>query len=216
MLYSVFPKSSTIYFLRHSPVKNAQGLCYGQSDLDTDESFTYWARESKEALQRALEDLANPYRSRIPLVSSPLKRCVKLADFLSKELDYLEVLNTDDHFKELNFGRLENRLWQDIPEEESRDWMNNYHFFPCPEGESLPQMQQRIFLGLENYRRHGAWVLCAHAGVYRCLRILCDRLSPQEALAEKPLAYGTVHCFTIPWGQSLEFAGPFASSQKTP
>ena len=62
-----------IILIRHSSLAVPRGVCYGHSDIDVSDNFF------KEAswLKRQLEG----YQPNIVL-SSPLKRCKKLADFL--------------------------------------------------------------------------------------------------------------------------------------
>ena len=84
------------FFLRHTSLKVRQDVFYGQTDLDVSENFSYELKNIKDKLKKEKLKL-----NKIKIYSSPLKRCVKLAQSISNEIVF------DKRLMELNLGEWE-------------------------------------------------------------------------------------------------------------
>ena len=62
-----------VYLIRHTTPLIKAGLCYGSSDIDVEDSFVEEAEGIKTVLKEFYPDV---------VVSSPLIRCMKLANHL--------------------------------------------------------------------------------------------------------------------------------------
>ncbi|MEL6687024.1 MAG: histidine phosphatase family protein, partial [Pseudomonadota bacterium] len=94
-----------LILLRHTTPEVQPGTCYGQLDLDVAATFKAEAEKAYRAL---------PAIDRI--VTSPLKRCRTLAQFIAdrKQLS----LEEDLRLMEMDFGAWEGTPWDDIPRAE--------------------------------------------------------------------------------------------------
>jgi len=121
--------------------------------------------------------------------SSPRKRCTRLADDL--QLDY----QIEEALAELDFGRWEGKLWEEIPRQELDRWGNDWQNQACPGGESFRQQLQRV----ESFARdlpsgkNSLWL--THGGVIRCLYYLFAS-TPAEKLFEIEIPFGSLHSFS--------------------
>lgn len=143
-----------IHLIRHTAVKNMDGICYGQSDVDLCDDFLMSFANIKT------DDRYDK------VISSPLSRCTKLSDFLA--FDY----QIEPRLKELNFGKWELQEWNAIDRNALQSWSDNYINSAPPEGESLKAMQQRVVSFLEEiFDKHpcGKVLLVTHAGVIRII-----------------------------------------------
>lgn len=144
-----------IILIRHSSLAVPRGVCYGHSDIEVSDNF------HKEASW--LKDELEGYEPNIVL-SSPLKRCKKLANFLfDQEIEYHDAL------KEINCGDWENLPWDIIGVEEKGLWMYKYPDVSTPNGESFEDLQKRVLTKLEELEKldfQKAVVVC-HGGVIR-------------------------------------------------
>lgn len=86
------------------------------------------------------------------IFSSPLQRCHVFAINLAEQLEIPLQLNM--HIKEMYFGDWEGISTQAIYEAEPEQLANFWQFptqYHAPNGESLTQFQQRIFIGLSRF-----------------------------------------------------------------
>ena len=115
--------------IRHTSLQIEPGICYGQSDIDVAVSFA----DELARTQAKLTDIGFD-----AVYSSPLQRCVKLAEGLN-------IGNTlqDNRLKELHFGDWEMHAWDAIPRENFDDWAHDYANKAPPNGETFSQLQQR-------------------------------------------------------------------------
>lgn len=154
-----------IYLINHTEIYNPNRVCYGQSELPLVENFTVdfsWLLEKTEHLKE--HDTTSYF-------SSPLRRCTKLASFLSDE-NY----ETDKRLIDLNFGNWELKEWQDINTTQLNKWREDFVNYKMPKGESLSDLFERVndfyqhilLLKKENI------VLVTHANIIKCL--LCNVL----------------------------------------
>ena len=171
-----------LYAIRHTSVAVKPGICYGQSDVKLAESFP----EEKENVRQRIESIDFDV-----VYSSPLTRCKRLAEnlFVGKQIIY------DDRLKEMNFGDWELWSWDTIfKDSEGKGWMDNYQTYPTKNGESYPEMIQRVSAFLEslNLGETEIVAIIAHAGVIRILKHLIEDVSIAELFENFKPAYGSV------------------------
>ncbi len=141
--------------LRHTRPDIPAGICYGQSDLDVAESF-------ESEVQTLLARL--PTVSQI--VTSPLRRCRKLADAIAEARDLSVQL--DARFKEMDFGRWENVAWEAVPRHELDAWAENFYHARPHGGESVAQLNSRVEAAVLQIRTSpGDVLIVTHSGVIR-------------------------------------------------
>jgi alpha-ribazole phosphatase len=144
-----------LYLVRHLPPIVAPGTCYGRTDLATDPAAQAVALP---ALQAALPAAA-------PVYSSPLRRCVVLAQALG------QPVQVDPRLAELDFGAWEMRRWDDIARADIDAWAVDVAGYRPGGGDSVAAMAERIaafYADLVNTKAHEAVVVC-HAGAIRLL-----------------------------------------------
>ena len=144
--------------IRHTSLQTSAGICYGQSDVDVAESFINEVAKTKEKLASMAFNA---------VYSSPLQRCVKLANALNLGEPVL-----DNRLVELNFGDWELQAWEDIPRDIFDTWAHDYASKAPPNGETFSQLQQRGLSFLEDILakhtdEHIAVV--SHGGMIRAL-----------------------------------------------
>ncbi|RYF97545.1 MAG: alpha-ribazole phosphatase [Chitinophagaceae bacterium] len=117
-----------IYLIRHTTPDVAKGICYGQTDLDIDKDL--FEEELKIIQNKLPNDISKVY-------SSPLRRCTVLAQHLFSNFE------TDDRLMELNFGKWENKNWNDLDQTELNHWMADFVNVPASNGENYTQLYER-------------------------------------------------------------------------
>ena len=161
-----------LYLIRHPRPLIAPGVCYGQLDVDIDDPAT----------------LAATLRSQlpvgVPVISSPLQRCLKLARAMDPGC------RTDPRLMEIAFGDWEGRAWDEIPRAEIDAWVADLMGYCPPGGESAEQMAGRIRACLSSLR-HPHIVLVTHAGVIRQIVAIVQRVPLRDVL-DFPVEYGEI------------------------
>jgi len=172
-----------LFLVRHTTPKVVKGICYGQTNLDLEDSFT----QELVVVKENLPDFTN-----IPVYSSPLKRCKLLAQGLSADVVY------DDRLMELNFGKWEMQPWHNIPPEELNPWMENYLVAAPPEGESMHDLESRVQQFIVKLKRMGLpkAIVVTHSGVIKVLKGCYEKL-PKEEWMMQSLDYGEVICIEV-------------------
>lgn len=172
-----------IYLIRHTKTDTPKGLCYGQSDVALAKSFI----EEAHQLQQKLPKL----KSNSLVFSSPLTRCVKLAEWLS------DNVITDARLLELDFGDWENRHFDNIDSDALQQWTDNFVDFAPPNGESFIDLSQRagyfwqdVVPGMQPAPEQIA--IITHAGVIRALLAHILKLPPANAFQFR-VNLGSVH-----------------------
>ena len=167
-----------IYLVRHTTPNVAKGICYGQSDLELENTF-------EQELVIVKENLPN--FTNTPVYSSPLKRCKLLAQALSDGVVY------DDRLKEINFGTWEMKAWNNIPAEELNPWMENYFIAAPPEGESMQELEARVLAFIDDLKQQQLTkaIVVTHGGVIKVLKGYYEKL-PKDEWMMQPLEYGAV------------------------
>jgi len=144
--------------IRHTSLQIAPGVCYGQSNVDVATSFIDEAAQLRTKLADIHFDA---------IYSSPLQRCVKLANVLNLG-DSIE----DYRLMELNFGDWEMQAWDDIPRDIFDDWAHDYANKAPKNGETFGQLQQRglHFLDEMQAKHQGENIaIITHGGLIRAL-----------------------------------------------
>jgi len=121
--------SLKLTLVRHTSLQIAPGICYGQTDVDVASSFMQEALQTQTKLADMTFDA---------VFTSPLQRCVKLADALGHR-----QIKEDARLKELHFGDWEMQAWDDVPRDIFDEWAQNYAELAPPKGETFQQLQQR-------------------------------------------------------------------------
>ena len=177
--------------IRHTSLQTADGICYGQSDVDVAESFVNEAEKIKQKLASMAFNA---------IYSSPLQRCAKLADAINLGESVL-----DNRLMELNFGDWELQAWDDIPRDIFDTWAHDYANIAPPNGETFSQLQQRGLSFLEDILAKHAnehIAVVSHGGMIRAL--LAHVLNMElKGLFRFTIDYGSV--------TQLEFGAPKSS-----
>ena len=143
-----------LFFLRHTSLKVAIDVFYGQTDLDVSDNFDEEVIIIKKKILNFNIDTGS-----IKVYSSPLKRCIKLTNRLTKNFII------DERIKEMNLGDWEMKKMTSIPEREKLEWENNLLSFKIPNGESNEEFLKRLKSFLEDIFKlnEDALIVC-HAG----------------------------------------------------
>ena len=141
--------------LRHTTPTVEPGTCYGRLDLDLAASFA----DEFAAVASSLPNVDH-------IVSSPLKRCRRLADFLA---DRYEVPKTfDERLQEMHFGAWEGKLWRDIPRAELDAWAADFMHARPHGGESVADLRERTAAAIRELQiMRGRTLVVTHAGVIK-------------------------------------------------
>jgi alpha-ribazole phosphatase/probable phosphoglycerate mutase len=174
-----------LILVRHTePVDDARGRCYGSLDIGLSATGREHARELALRLARVEYDA---------VYSSPRLRARETADPVAAARG-LE-LSIDDGLRELDFGALEGRTYDEIAESEPelyRAWMETPTQVRFPGGESFADLKARAIVALDRIRAaHHAAVVVTHGGVLRAG--VAEWLSmPAEAIFRLDQRYGGV------------------------
>ncbi len=154
-----------IYLVRHTETVCEKGICYGQSDVDIAEPFD-------GIFDRIISELP----SEAVIFSSPLKRCVILAQHIRENIKTISY-QEDERLKEMNFGNWELKTWNEIPPEELNPWMEDFVNIKVTNGESFVELHDRVgdFLSEIISKINQPIVIVAHAGIIRS--VLCHQNS---------------------------------------
>lgn len=144
-----------VLMLRHTQPQVAPGTCYGQTDLDVADSF-------EQEAAAILENLPGVDA----IVSSPLTRCRKLADYVAAHSGLSVQL--EPRLMEMSFGRWEGRAWNDVPRSGLETWAGDFRNARPHGGESVGDLKARVDAALAEIRAHQcSTLIVTHAGVIR-------------------------------------------------
>ncbi|MEM1134616.1 MAG: alpha-ribazole phosphatase [Bacteroidota bacterium] len=145
-----------VYVIRHTKVAVKKGICYGQSEVPLADTFL----EEVNIFQQVLP----PEFDKI--YSSPLQRCVQLANTLN-----LKEVITDTRLKEMHFGTWEGKQWNTIDQKLLNRWMEDFVHINPPEGENLLMLYKRCESFLDDLAKqdYNKILLVTHAGFIRCV-----------------------------------------------
>ena len=161
-----------IILVRHTSVDVPQGTCYGQTDVPVKATFPEEAALVKTNLQAHC-----PFDQ---VYCSPLTRAVKLATFCG----YPDAVR-DDRLLEMNMGRWEMKLYDEIKDPLIEEWYNDYLHVPTPDGESFEMQYRRVAQFLEELRQqpYKRVAIFAHGGVLICAQIYAKAVSFENAFS---------------------------------
>ncbi|GAA5100255.1 alpha-ribazole phosphatase [Wohlfahrtiimonas larvae] len=169
-----------LILIRHTSLNIASGICYGQSDIDVSSTFINEADIIKTQLSDYQFDAT---------YTSPLQRCVKLANFCG----FPDAIQTPQ-LMELNFGDWEGKLWDDINDPNLQNWFNDWLHIPATNGESFIMQYQRYVEFVEAIKiKHAdqTIALFTHGGILHCARIHAGLDQFDNTFEHKP-AYGEI------------------------
>lgn len=165
------------WWIRHAPVPNPEGCCYGQFDKDCDVSDV----ESFQGLSTML-----PQES--VLVTSDLLRTKKTAAAIAEAGLELPEPIEEASWREQSFGAWQGMKYQDIWD--SRGGRHPYWLAPAyerpPEGESFADLLARFAPTLHRLNREHAGrdiVSVGHGGTIRAALTIALGLQPETALS---------------------------------
>ena len=171
-----------VHLIRHTTPDIAEGICYGQSDLNL-------ANTSDIEIQNTTELLGGKCEV---VYSSPLTRCMKLANQISEDVIQ------DNRLMEVNFGQWEMKKWSDIPANELNIWMDEYVKTAPTQGESFFELSSRVVEFLSDLfdKNHEQVAIVTHAGVIRAAIAFVLGL-PLENSFRLSIDYGSISSFSL-------------------
>lgn len=168
-----------IYLIRHTTPAVERGICYGQTDIDVTSTFEAEAAAIKQHLSISIQNV----------YSSPLQRCTKLASYLFPSHDTA----LHHHLKEINCGEWEMKRWNDIPEEISNAWMNDFVNNPFPGGENYVQLHKRVIAVFNRIlESRDSSAVVAHGGVLRSIMSHITQTALTDSFNKFNIHYGCV------------------------
>jgi alpha-ribazole phosphatase len=165
-----------VYLVRHTETVCEKGICYGQSDVKIMEPYG-------AVFQSVLSQLPQDAR----LYSSPLLRCVLLANYIKDNSD-IAAVNEDSRLMEMNFGDWEMKNWDVIPPDDFTPWMNDFVNVQVPNGESFTDLHDRVIDFMHNELQttnSKPVIIVAHAGVIRSFLCKISNLPLKDAFQNK-------------------------------
>jgi alpha-ribazole phosphatase len=171
-----------IYLVRHTETACEKGICYGQSDVDLAEPF-----------DSIFENILSQLPPEAILFSSPLNRCVILAQYIQNNIKTISY-QEDKRLMEMDFGDWEMKNWNDILPEQINPWMEDFVNVPASNGESFVVLHKRTesFLSdLVSKEIKKPIVIVCHAGIIRS--VLCHHTSlPLKDAFQNKVDFGEV------------------------
>lgn len=158
-----------VTMIRHTSVDVPPGVCYGQTDVPLNPSFEQEAAVTCAQLQVISFD---------QVYTSPLSRCVRLADYCG----YPDAIR-DDRLKEINFGEWEMKTFSEIQDPRLEEWFQDYFNVPATGGESFRMEFERVSAFLDELRGKDfdRVAVFAHGGVLLCAQIYTGTFTVEEA-----------------------------------
>ncbi len=165
------------WWIRHAPVPNSAGQCYGQEDRDSDTSD----RDSFEGLSGLLPDGA-------VLVTSDLRRTTQTAAAIAAAGLALPEAIVEPSLREQFFGDWQGMTHAEIHEERGGQhpfWLAPAYERP-PNGESFADVLARLAPTVNRLTRDHAGrdiISVGHGGTVRAVLSMALGLDPEAALA---------------------------------
>jgi len=177
-----------LHLIRHPQPVIGKGLCYGSSDLAVTE----------EDCRKVLDQVSPVLPPHAPLYSSPLQRCVFLAEPLATALSAGPV-RYDPRLMEMHFGTWEQCAWDDLPRAEIDLWAADVVGYRPGGGENVLHVAQRIDAFCTDLlsRGHGQAIIVCHAGTIRMLQaralnLSVPKMAEHAAINAHAIAFGEV------------------------
>ena len=146
-------------FLRHPPLPQMQGRCYGRLDVQLEEQVFADA----VAVLYAMPDASPLWR--LPILSSPAQRCRGLAQACASTGGVMREVAFDPRLLEMEFGDWEGRPWSMLDRAALDRWADDVAGFRPPGGECFDDLEQRVGEALAGLRE--PHLIVTHAGVIR-------------------------------------------------
>ena len=188
-----------LWTIRHSKPYNPKDVCYGRLDFDVSPTFP---EESDGAIQAFLATGAKPSK----LYSSPLLRCMRLADKVSAATNLpIEKINA---IQEINFGNWEGQKLTEVPRSEMYAWQKDLRGFRFPGGESFYDVDLRAGKFLDSLPDNGEFLWVTHAGVIAA--IMHSRCGlPDNRFVEGEFSYTMVTRFEFTRDSEGHYKGSY-------
>ena len=188
-----------LWTFRHTKPYNPNDVCYGQLDFDVSPTFP---EESSSAIEDFLKAGPKPTK----LYSSPLLRCLRLAEEVSKATKL--PIEKVDSLKEINFGTWEGQKLTAVPRAEMAGWMQDLRGFRFPNGENFYDVDNRVGAFLDTLPDDGEFLWVTHAGVIAALQHFACGL-PDSDFVEGKFSYTMVNRFELKRNAEGHFRGSF-------
>ena len=157
-----------LWLVRHAKPLVEKGMCYGRLDVSAHQSYTEIATNN---LINALSESSAVQL----LMTSPRQRTKHLANLLAKRLK-LDLVE-EERLAEMDFGKWEGFLWEDIPKSAIDDWTEDFNNHAFGGGESTGQLLHRVWQLMQNATgKDQLWV--THAGVIKAVQHLIKTGDP--------------------------------------
>lgn len=153
----------SIYFVRHGKVIGEPSI-YGSTDVDI-----YPIEKEPVASFISQYKIDEHYK----IISSPLKRCIKTAQFFNSFIQSSHEIEFDPRIKELDFGELDGLPFSQYTKEQN-DLLSRIALHPARarirEAETLREFRKRIKAALKGLIvRHEDLVVFSHCGVIKMI-----------------------------------------------
>lgn len=179
-----------ITLIRHTAVDVPPGVCYGQTDVPLKDSFEQEAAATLERLKASMPEGGTFDH----VYTSPLTRCVRLADYCG----YPDA-ERDRRLMEINFGAWEMKPFDRNDDPRLQEWYADYLNVAATGGESFAMQYERVSGFLDELKqkpyRHVA--IFAHGGVLICAQIYAGLITSEEAFSALT-PYGGMIRVTLP------------------
>lgn len=165
-----------VYLVRHTETVCEKGICYGQSDVKIMEPY-----------DGVFQSVLNQLPQDATLYSSPLLRCVLLANYI-KENSEITAVNEDSRLMEMNFGDWEMKNWDVISPDDFTPWMTDFVNVRVPNGESFTDLHDRVIDFITNELQatnSKPVIIVAHAGIIRSFLCKISDLPLKDAFQNK-------------------------------
>lgn len=188
-----------LWTIRHTKPFNPNDVCYGRLDFDVSPTF-----ESES--DGALEALANAGAKPTRMFTSPLLRCLRLAEKAEKVTGL--SMEKRDEIIEMNFGSWEGQKLTAVPREEMVAWSRDLRGYRFKDGESFHDIDRRVQSLLNTLDDNGEFLWITHAGVIAALQHFACGL-PDNLFVEGAFSYAMVTRFEFKRESDGHFHGTF-------
>lgn len=173
-----------ITFVRHTSVDVPKGVCYGQTDVPLNLTFPQEAEKVRAVLEG--RDFGMVY-------TSPLSRCVKLAEYCG----FADAVK-DCRLMEMNFGDWEMKCFDEIKDSHLQEWYDDYFNVATTNGESFREQQDRVVQFLLEKKAQGEenMLVFTHGGVIMQAMLYIGMATLDNVFSLQP-QYGEIRRITI-------------------